>query len=66
MSKDSYEVFNKIFSDDSTADPNCEMFDVSLKGMLSNRKVQRNHGVTYCEVCKLAAILHYYTGEEIY
>ena len=66
MSEDSYEEFNKIFSDDSTADPNCEMFDVSLKGLLSNRKVQRNHGVTYCEVCKLAAVLYKYTGKEIY
>ena len=66
MSEDSYRVFNEIFSDDSTADENCEMFDVTLKGMLSDRKVQRNHGVTYCEICKLAAILYYHTGKEIY
>lgn len=66
MSEDSYALFNEIFSDDSAADKNCEMLDVTVKGMLKNRKVQRNHGVTYCEVCKLAAILYRYTGKEIY
>lgn len=66
MSENSYAVFNEIFSDDSCADENSEMLDVTVKGMLKNRKVQRNHGVTYCEVCKLAAILYYYTGKELY
>jgi len=66
MSEDSYEVFNSIYCDDSQADANSEMRDVSLPGMLANRKVQRNHGVTYCEICKLAAVLHKYTGKEIY
>ena len=42
------------------------MHDITLVGMLKNRKVQRNHGVTYCELCKLAAILHKYTGNETY
>lgn len=66
MAEDSYDVFNSIYSDDSAADVNSEMRDVSLPGMLANRKVQRNHGVTYCEICKLAAVLHKYTGKEIY
>lgn len=66
MARDSYEVFNRIYSDDTEADVNSEMRDISLPGMLGNRKVQRNHGVTYCEICKLAAVLHLYTGEDIY
>lgn len=66
MAESSYEVFNSIYSDDSKADVNSEMRDVSLPGMLGNRKVQRNHGVTYCEICKLAAVLHKYTGKDIY
>ena len=66
MAEESYDAFNIIYSDDSAAEPNSEMRDVSLPGMLANRKVQRNHGVTYCEICKLAAVLHMYTGKEIY
>lgn len=66
MAEKSYEIFNEIFSDDDKADENCEMLDVTVKGMLKNRKVQRNHGVTYCEVCKLSAIMYYHTGKEIY
>ena len=66
MSEESYEEFNRIFSDDTNAPPNSHMRDVTLPGMLQNRKVNRNHGVTYCEVCKLAAILHLYTGKEVY
>ena len=66
MSEQAYDMFNEIFSDDSCADENSQMLDLTVKGMLKNRKVQRNHGVTYCELCKLAAIMHYYTGKEIY
>lgn len=66
MSEESYEEFNRIFSDDSDADENSKMFDVTLKGMLRNGKVKNNHGVTYCELCKLGAILYKYTGKEIY
>lgn len=66
MAEESYEVFNQIYSDDSEADANSEMRDVTLPGMLEDRKVERNHGVTYCEICKLAAILHMYTGKEEY
>lgn len=66
MAEESYEEFNRLFSDDSVATPNDEMLDITLDGMLGNRKVCRNHGVTYCEICKLAAILHMYTGKEVY
>ncbi len=66
MAEDSYEVFNRIFSDDTGAEPHCKMFDVTLPGMLGSQKARNNHGVTYCEICKLAAILHLYTGKEIY
>lgn len=66
MSEDSYKEFNRIFSDDSDADENSKMFDLTIKGMLSNKKAKNNHGVTYCELCKLGAILYMYTGKEIY
>lgn len=66
MAKDSYNRFNQLFTDDKNADENSKMFDITLKGMLSDRRVKNNHGVTYCEICKLAAILYYYTGEAIY
>ena len=66
MAEDSYEIFNRIFSDDTGADPHCKMYDVTLPGMLGRQKARNNHGVTYCEICKLAAILHLYTGKEIY
>ena len=66
MAEESYAEFNRLFTDDSEADVNSEMHDITLVGMLKNRKVQRNHGVTYCELCKLAAILHKYTGNETY
>ena len=62
----SYEEFNRRFSDDSVADECSKMYDITLDGMLANKKVQSNHGVTYCEICKLAAILHLYTGKNIY
>lgn len=64
--EESYEEFNHRFSDDSEADVNSKMYDVTLQGMLDNRKVNKNHGVTYCELCKLGAILYKYTGKEIY
>ena len=66
MAEASYEVFNRIFSDDTGAEPHCKMYDVTLPGMLGNQKARNNHGVTYCEICKLAAILHLYTGKEVY
>ncbi len=66
MAEESYEIFNRIFSDDTGANANAQMRDTSVPGMLAGRKVQRNHGVTYCETCKLAAIMHMYTGKEIY
>lgn len=66
MSEDSYNEFNRIFSDDRGADENSKMFDLTLKGMLANKKAKNNHGVTYCELCKLGAILYKYTGKEIY
>lgn len=66
MAEESYAVFNEIFSDDTTADVNSKMLDVTVKGMLLNKTVKNNHGVTYCEICKLSAILHYYTGKEVY
>lgn len=66
MAEESYEEWNRIYEDDSEAGPGEEMYDLTLKGMLGKRKVDRNHGVTYCEICKLAAILHLYTGKEVY
>ena len=66
MSEEAYAVFNTVYSDDSNASKESEMKDLTLQGMLSNRKVCRNHGVTYSEICKLAAILHLYTAKEIY
>ena len=66
MAEESYEEWNHIYEDDSVAGPGEEMYDLTLKGMMGNRKVERNHGVTYCEICKLAAILHLYTGKENY
>lgn len=66
MAEQSYEVFNKVFASDKGVGPDQEMKDLTIKGMLGNRKVERNHGVTYCEICKLPAILYAYTGKEIY
>jgi hypothetical protein len=64
--EESYEEFNRIYSNDDEADVNSKMRDLTLEGMLSNRKAKNNHGVTYCELCKLPAILYRYTGKEIY
>ncbi len=66
MSEESYIEFNRIFSDDTDADENSKMYDLTVKGMLSNKKAKNNHGVTYCELCKLGAILYMCTGKEIY
>ena len=66
MAEQSYAEFNKIFVNDTGVGPDQEMKDLTIKGMLGNRKAQRNHGVTYCEICKLPAILYMYTGKEIY
>lgn len=66
MAEESYEEFNSIYSDDSEANVNSKMRDLTLEGMLSNNKAKNNHGVTYCELCKLPAILYKYTGKEIY
>ncbi len=61
-----YADFNEFFKTDKGANKNSKMRDVTLKGMLSDRLPNENHGVTYCEMCKMAAILHLYTGKEIY
>ena len=66
MAEESYAKFNELFYDDTGAELTSRMKDITLKGMLSNRKVNKNHGVTYNEVCKTAAILYKYTGKEIY
>ena len=39
MAEDSYAVFNEIFIDDSEVGPDQEMKDLTIKGMLGNRKV---------------------------
>ncbi len=66
MAEESYREFNRIYVKDRGVSPHCKMKGVTLKGMLSDDKANNNHGVTYCEVCKLAAILHKYTGKEMY
>ena len=64
--EESYKVFNEIFASDKGVSIDSEMKDLTLKGMLAKRKVNRNHGVTYCEICKLPAVLYKYTGKEKY
>ena len=64
--EESYKVFNEIFKSDKGVSVDSEMKDLTMKGMLANRKVCRNHGVTYCEICKLPAVLYKYTGKEKY
>ena len=66
MAEESYKRFNEKYYDDRDANVNCKSRDVTVKGMLSLRKVNKNHGVTYNEVCKIAAIMYKYTGKEIY
>ena len=64
--EESYKVFNDIFAFDKGVSVDSEMKDLTIKGMCGNRKVNRNHGVTYCEICKLPAVLYKYTGKEEY
>lgn len=66
MAEESYLQFNKIYQNDKGVAPHAKMRQLTVKGMIENDTVCNNHGVTYCEVCKLAAILHKYTGKEIY
>ena len=66
MAEESYERFNEKYYDDKDAPLDCKSKDVTVKGMLGRRKVDKNHGVTYNEICKLAAIMYQYTGKEIY
>lgn len=66
MAEESYEEFNKIFKDDSSSQPHSRMKDVTVPGMLCNGKVNKNHGVTYCEICKLSAVMYLYTQKEKY
>lgn len=66
MAEESYKVFNRIFYQDRGVILSSKMRGVTVRGMLSNNKADMNHGVTYCEVCKIAAILHMYTGKEHY
>ena len=58
--------FNRLFENDRGSAPHCKTRALTLKGMLSDEPANSNHGVTYCEVCKLAAILHMYTGKSHY
>lgn len=62
----SYDKFNEIYSDDSAAGSGEKMRDLTVAGMLANGKANKNHGVTYCEICKLAAIMYLYTKNELY
>ena len=66
MAEESYKEFNRLFSTDRGVAPHCKSRALTIKGMLSEDKADSNHGVTYCEICKLAAILHMYTGKEVY
>ena len=66
MSEDSYRKFNKNYQNDRGTAPHAKMNAVTIKGMLADNNANNNHGVTYCELCKLAAILYKHTGKEIY
>lgn len=66
MAEESYLEFNRLFADDRGSAPHCKSKALTLKGMLSDDPADSNHGVTYCEVCKLAAILHLHTGKPHY
>lgn len=66
MAEESYLEFNRLFENDRGSAPHCKSRPLTLKGMLSDDPADSNHGVTYCEVCKLAAILHMYTGKPHY
>lgn len=66
MSEESYERFNKIYSNDRGCALHAKMRPLTVKGMLEENNARNNHGVTYCEICKLAAILYKHTGKENY
>ena len=66
MAEDSYKRFNKLFSEDNGVAPHAKARPLTLKGMLDDAPARDNHGVTYCEICKLAAILYMHTGKELY
>lgn len=66
MSEESYKRFNKIYEKDRGVARHAKMRDVTVRGMLEDNVTRNNHGVTYCEICKLAAVLHMYTGKEVY
>ena len=66
MAEESYKVFNRIFYEDRGVILSSKMRGVTVRGMLADSKADMNHGVTYCEVCKIAAILHMYTGKDHY
>lgn len=66
MAEDTYREFNRLFEHDRGTAPHCKTRALTIKGMLSDDKADNNHGVTYCEICKLAAILHMYTGNPVY
>lgn len=66
MAEASYKAFNRLFSNDRGTAPYCKTRAVTIQGMLGKERATNNHGVTYCEICKLAAILHMYTGDRYY
>lgn len=66
MAEESYKRFNKIYEKDRGVARHAKMRDLTVRGMLEDGVVRRNHGVTYCEICKLAAVLYMHTGNEIY
>ena len=65
-SEEAYEAFNRVYASDAHAGAGEKMCDVTVRGMLRGGKVNKNHGVTYCELCKLAAIMYQFTGKETY
>ena len=66
MSEKSYERFNKLYSNDRGCALHAKMLPLTVKGMLEENNARNNHGVTYCEICKLAAVLYKHTGKENY
>lgn len=66
MAEESYRRFNKLYANDRGVAPHAKTRALTVCGMLEDGNARNNHGVTYCEICKLAAILHLYTGKEVY
>lgn len=66
MAEESYERFNELYSDDSACAAHEQMRALTVAGMLEEGNAKNNHGVTYCEICKLAAVLYMYTNKEVY